>query len=121
MVRRPPRSTRVRSSAASDVYKRQGSRMPATHATVDQRLHYLKMSGSEVFRFATRVVVESALRVLESCGRRVGEVRLFIPHQANLRIIEAATRRLGIPDDRVYTNLQRYGNTSCASIPLCLH
>ena len=97
-----------------------GSRMPATHATVDQRLHYLKMSGSEVFRFATRVVVESALRVLESCGRRVGEVRLFIPHQANLRIIEAATRRLGIPDDRVYTNLQKYGNTSCASIPLCL-
>lgn len=97
-----------------------GSRMPATHATVEARLHYLKMSGSEVFRFATRVVVESARRVLDSCGRRVDEVRLFVPHQANLRIIEAATRRLGVPDDRVYTNLQRYGNTSCASIPLCL-
>ncbi len=97
-----------------------GSRMPASHATVDARLHYLKMSGSEVFRFATRVVVGSARRVLESCGRRVEEVRLFVPHQANLRIIEAATKRLGIPDDRVYTNLQKYGNTSCASIPLCL-
>lgn len=97
-----------------------GSRMPASHATVDARLHYLKMSGSEVFRFATRVVVGSARRVLDSCGRRVEEVRLFVPHQANLRIIEAATKRLGIPDDRVYTNLQKYGNTSCASIPLCL-
>jgi 3-oxoacyl-[acyl-carrier-protein] synthase-3 len=97
-----------------------GSRMPATHATVDQRMHYLKMNGSEVFRFATRVVVDSAQRVLASCGRRVDEVQLFVPHQANLRIIEAATRRLGIPSDRVFTNLQRYGNTSCASIPLCL-
>lgn len=97
-----------------------GSRMPASHATVDARLHYLKMSGSEVFRFATRVVVGSARRVLDSCGRRVEEVRLFVPHQANLRIIEAATKRLGIPDGRVYTNLQKYGNTSCASIPLCL-
>jgi 3-oxoacyl-[acyl-carrier-protein] synthase-3 len=97
-----------------------GSRMPATHSTVDQRMHYLKMNGSEVFRFATRVVVDSAQRVLSSCGRRVEEVELFVPHQANLRIIEAATRRLGIPSDRVYTNLQRYGNTSCASIPLCL-
>ncbi len=98
-----------------------GSRMPASEETLRARAHYLKMSGSQVYRFATRVVVDSARRVLEKCGRSIDEVRLFVPHQANLRIIEAATRRLGIGDDRVYTNLQRYGNTSCASIPLCLH
>ena len=97
-----------------------GSRMPATHATVDKRQHFLKMSGSEVFRFATRAVAECAHNVLASCGRTIEEVQLFVPHQANLRIIDAATRRLGIAPDRVYTNLQRYGNTSCASIPLCL-
>lgn len=95
--------------------------MPASEETLRARAHYLKMSGSQVYRFATRVVVDSARRVLEKCGRNIDEVRLFVPHQANLRIIDAATRRLGIGDDRVYTNLQRYGNTSCASIPLCLH
>lgn len=97
-----------------------GSRLPASHDTVRGRLHYLKMNGSEVFRFATRVVVDSATRVLELCGRSIDEVALVVPHQANLRIIDAAARRLGVPDDRIYTNLQRYGNTSCASIPLCL-
>lgn len=97
-----------------------GSGLPASHDTVDGRLHYLKMNGPEVFRFATRVVVDSANRVLELCGRSIDEVALVVPHQANLRIIEAAARRLGVSDDRIYTNLQRYGNTSCASIPLCL-
>lgn len=97
-----------------------GSRMPASHDTVRDRLHYLKMNGPEVFRFATRVVVDSATRVLALCGRSIEEVALVVPHQANLRIIEAATKRLGVAEERVYTNLQRYGNTSCASIPLCL-
>jgi 3-oxoacyl-[acyl-carrier-protein] synthase-3 len=98
-----------------------GSRLPASHATVDARQHFMKMKGSEVFKFATRVVAGSAGRVLERCGRTVEDVDLFVPHQANLRIIEAACKKLGIADDKVYTNLQRYGNTSCASIPLCLH
>lgn len=97
-----------------------GSRLPASHDTVTERLHYLKMNGPEVFRFATRVVVDSAARVLALCGRSIDEVALMVPHQANLRIIEAAARRLGVSEDRVFTNLQRYGNTSCASIPLCL-
>lgn len=97
-----------------------GSRLPASHATVDARQHYLHMQGKDVYRFATRFVPESARRVLANCGRRVEEVDLMVPHQANLRIIEGAARNIGIPLERVYTNLHRYGNTSCASIPLCL-
>ena len=97
-----------------------GSRVPASHLTVDERLHFMKMNGREVYKFATRVISRSADTVLQKCGRRVDEVDLFVPHQANLRIIEHAVKKLGLPEDRVYTNLQRYGNTSCASIPLCL-
>ena len=97
-----------------------GSRLPASHATVDARQHYLQMQGKDVYRFATRFVPESARRVLANCGRRVEEVDLMVPHQANLRIIESAARNIGIPLERVFTNLHKYGNTSCASIPLCL-
>lgn len=97
-----------------------GSRIPASHETVDQRLHYMYMNGSEVYKFATRVVALSARRVLDKCGLDVEDVDLFVPHQANIRIIESAAHKLGLPLDKVYTNLQRYGNTSCASIPLCL-
>jgi 3-oxoacyl-[acyl-carrier-protein] synthase-3 len=97
-----------------------GSRLPASCATVEARQHYMKMNGSEVFKFATRVIVQSAGRVLERCGRTVADVDLFVPHQANLRIIDTAVGKLGIARERVYTNLQEYGNTSCASIPLCL-
>jgi 3-oxoacyl-[acyl-carrier-protein] synthase-3 len=97
-----------------------GSRLPASCETVAERMHYMKMNGREVYKFATRVVVRSAARVLERCERCVSDVDLFVPHQANLRIIDTAVDKLGIAADRVYTNLQRYGNTSCASIPLCL-
>jgi 3-oxoacyl-[acyl-carrier-protein] synthase-3 len=97
-----------------------GSRLPASHATVEARQHFMKMNGNEVYKFATRIVAQSANRVLKRCGRTVAEIDLFVPHQANLRIIERAVKKLGIPEDRVYTNLQKYGNTSCASIPLCL-
>jgi 3-oxoacyl-[acyl-carrier-protein] synthase-3 len=97
-----------------------GSRLPASCATVEARQHYMKMNGREVFKFATRVVAHSAGRVLERCGKKVSDIDLFVPHQANLRIIEAAIGKLGIDPGKVYTNLQEYGNTSCASIPLCL-
>jgi 3-oxoacyl-[acyl-carrier-protein] synthase-3 len=97
-----------------------GSKLPASHATVEARQHYMKMNGNEVYKFATRVIVQSARRVLERCGRDIAEVDLFVPHQANLRIIDVAARKLGIAPEKVYTNLQKYGNTSCASIPLCL-
>jgi 3-oxoacyl-[acyl-carrier-protein] synthase-3 len=80
----------------------------------------MKMNGREVYKFATRVIARSAGNVLARCGRQVNEVDLFVPHQANLKIIDMAVKRLGLPAERVYTNLQRYGNTSCASIPLCL-
>ncbi|OFV79454.1 MAG: hypothetical protein A2W26_03550 [Acidobacteria bacterium RBG_16_64_8] len=94
--------------------------MPASHETVDNRMHCVKMKGSEVYKFATRIVTPCATRVLERCGRTVDDIDLFIPHQANLRIIEAGAKNLGIPEEKVFTNVQRYGNTSGASIPLCL-
>lgn len=97
-----------------------GSRIPASCETVAGRQHYLHMNGKEVYRFATRVVTHSAKRVLNRCGYEVGDIDLFVPHQANLRIIEGAVAKLGLPWDKVYTNLQKYGNTSSASIPLCL-
>jgi 3-oxoacyl-[acyl-carrier-protein] synthase III len=97
-----------------------GARMPASAETVRDRQHFLKMNGPEVFRFATRTVAQSCLRVLERAGLRVDDIDLFVPHQANMRIIQSAARRLGMPVEKVFTNLERYGNTSCASIPLCL-
>ncbi|NLO27686.1 MAG: ketoacyl-ACP synthase III [Actinobacteria bacterium] len=97
-----------------------GSRLPASCSTVEKRQHFIKMNGKGVFKFATRVVAESAGRVLERCGFDVDDVDLFVLHQANLRIIDSAAVKLGIPGRKVYTNVQRYGNTSCASIPLCL-
>lgn len=97
-----------------------GSRLPASLETVANRLHYLKMNGREVYRFATRVVPRSARVVLERCGVGMEEVDLVVPHQANTRIIDVVARKLGIEQNRVFTNLEEYGNTSCASIPLCL-
>jgi len=97
------------------------SRMPATHETVDAHLHAMHMTGSEVFKFATRTVAESCAKVLDDAGITVEDVDLFVPHQANIRIIESASRRLGMRESQVFANLDRFGNTSCASIPICLH
>ncbi|MET0628440.1 MAG: beta-ketoacyl-ACP synthase III [Acidimicrobiia bacterium] len=97
-----------------------GSRMPATPDTVEQGDHYLKMQGPEVFRRAVRIVIESASHALDRAGVSVDEIRWFAPHQANLRIIDAAASRLSIPPERTLVNIDRYGNTSAASIPLVL-
>jgi 3-oxoacyl-[acyl-carrier-protein] synthase III len=97
-----------------------GSRMPATPETIAAGLQFLKMQGQEVFRRAVRAVVDSAGVALERAGVTAAEVDWFVPHQANLRIIEAATNRLKIPQDRTIVNLDRYGNTSAASIPLAI-
>lgn len=97
-----------------------GSRLPASHETVDEHAHAMRMTGSEVFKFATRTVVESCEKVLAEARLSVADVDLFVPHQANIRIIESAVRRLGFRNDQVFANLDRYGNTSCASIPICL-
>jgi 3-oxoacyl-[acyl-carrier-protein] synthase III len=97
-----------------------GSRNPATAQTVEQELHFLRMNGREVYKFATRVLVSSAEKLLEECGLTVDDIDVYIPHQANKRIIDHAARNLGIPEEKIFVNLQRYGNTSSASIPLCL-
>ena len=97
-----------------------GSRLPATPDTIAAGAQYLKMQGQEVFRRAVRAVVDSAFATLERAGVEPGEVDWFVPHQANLRIIEAAAKRLGFDADRTITNIEHYGNTSSASIPLAL-
>jgi 3-oxoacyl-[acyl-carrier-protein] synthase-3 len=97
-----------------------GSRTPATSDSVAERLHFVQMNGREVFKFATRVLVSSAEAVLAECGRTVEEVDVYVPHQANVRIIDYATQKLGIPQDHVVIDVDRYGNTSSGSIPLAL-
>jgi 3-oxoacyl-[acyl-carrier-protein] synthase-3 len=97
-----------------------GSRTPATEDSVAERLHFVQMNGREVFKFATRVLVTSAEAVLAECGRTVDDVDVYVPHQANVRIIDYATQKLGIPEDRVVIDVDRYGNTSSGSIPLAL-
>jgi 3-oxoacyl-[acyl-carrier-protein] synthase-3 len=97
-----------------------GSRMPASHKTVDDRLHCIKMAGNEVFKSAVKAMGSSALKVLKEAGLTGDDVDLLIPHQANIRIIQATAKRIHIPMDRVYVNIERYGNTSAASIPLAL-
>jgi 3-oxoacyl-[acyl-carrier-protein] synthase-3 len=97
-----------------------GTRRPASAETIANREHYLRMAGKEVFRRAVRIVVESASNAIVRTGVSVEDVAWFAPHQANLRIIDAAATRLGIPSERTLVNIDRYGNTSAASIPLVL-
>jgi 3-oxoacyl-[acyl-carrier-protein] synthase-3 len=97
-----------------------GSLMPATHETVDKRLHTIKMNGNQVFKFAVRAMANSVIECLDRCGMTRDDVNLLIPHQANTRIIEAAAARLGIPLDRVAVNIDKCGNMSSASIPVAL-
>ncbi len=97
-----------------------GSRHPASHETVDGRLHYFKMNGRETFKHATRNMGEIAQKTLRDAGLGLGDVDLLVPHQANLRIITYLAKALDVPMEKVFTNVQRYGNTSSASIPLAL-
>ena len=97
-----------------------GSRRPTTLDTVADREHFIWMNGPEVFRRAVRIVVDSANTAIERAGVSVSEIDWFVPHQANVRIIESAASRLGINAERTLVNIDRYGNTSAASIPLVL-
>jgi 3-oxoacyl-[acyl-carrier-protein] synthase III len=97
-----------------------GSRMPASHETVDARQHYVKQDGQAVFKFAVRKTEEFCKRVLEQHKIDPSEIDLFVSHQANKRIIQAAAERLGLPECKVVINLERYGNTTGATIPLAL-
>ena len=97
-----------------------GSSNPASVQTVEDRLHYIKMNGNQVFRFAVKAMGTAAAGCLKRCGLTYADVNLFIPHQANYRIIESAAQRLGIPMEKVAVNIDRYGNMSSASIPVAL-
>ena len=97
-----------------------GSLRPATHDTVDERLHYVKQDGQTVFKFAVRKTEEIARRVMTKHGVTADDVALFVSHQANRRIIMSAADRLGLPESKVMINIERYGNTTAATIPLAL-
>jgi 3-oxoacyl-[acyl-carrier-protein] synthase III len=97
-----------------------GSRYPANESTVLDGKHYIQMDGNEVFRFATRVMASATEEVLACAGLTIDQVQWIIPHQANIRIIKAAARGLNLPMDRFIVNLERYGNTSTASIPMAM-
>jgi len=97
-----------------------GSRQPPSHETVDRRLHYVKQEGRTVFKFAIRKTEEIARRLLERNGLRPSDLDLFVSHQANRRIIEAAADSLGLDRSRVVINIDRFGNTTAATIPLAL-
>jgi 3-oxoacyl-[acyl-carrier-protein] synthase III len=97
-----------------------GSRAPTTAETVAEHGHFVHMNGREVFKFATRVLVTSAQKLLDQLGLTVDDIDLYVPHQANVRIIKHAVEKLGIPEEKVVINVDRYGNTSSGSIPLAL-
>jgi 3-oxoacyl-[acyl-carrier-protein] synthase III len=95
-----------------------GSRMPASHETVDKRLHYVHQDGQQVFKYAVRKMYESCREILARNGLTGDDVAVMIPHQANRRIVMAAADRLGIDSKKVILNIDRYGNTTSATIPL---
>ena len=97
-----------------------GSRMPTSEETVRNRQHYIKMKGREVFRHAVQWMQQSALIVLEKAGMKPEDITWLVPHQANIRIIDSTRERLGLPPEKVYVNIDKYGNTSAASIPIAL-
>lgn len=96
------------------------TRFPLTHERLDNKEQLLQMNGAEVFKHAVRSMVEASLNVLEQVGKTPADVDLMIPHQANLRIIEATAKRLEVPMDQVFVNINEYGNTSAATIPVAI-
>lgn len=97
-----------------------GSKNPASIMTVKNRMHYIKMEGKQVFKFAVKTMERAARDVLSQCEMDVDDVDIFIPHQANMRIIDLAARKMNINKERIFTNIQKYGNISSASIPVSL-
>jgi 3-oxoacyl-[acyl-carrier-protein] synthase-3 len=97
-----------------------GSRKPCSQETMENRQHYIKMAGNEVFKFAVRILVHSVEEALARCGHSVEDLSLIIPHQANYRILDAAARKMGLPQEKMYNNIAYYGNTSAGTIPIAL-
>jgi 3-oxoacyl-[acyl-carrier-protein] synthase-3 len=98
-----------------------GSRRPSSHQTIDERLHYVKQDGATVFKFAVRKTEEISRRILERNGLTPADLNLFVSHQANRRIIQSAAEKLGVEPDKVIINIERFGNTTAATIPLALN
>ena len=97
-----------------------GTVCPASEKSVLERQHFLKMNGKDVFKFAVKVMGDAAERAIQKAGLSNADIALFIPHQANIRIIESAAKRLGMPMDKVFVNIDKYGNTSAASVGIAL-
>ena len=97
-----------------------GSRSPASGQTLARGEHYVRMEGKETYRYATKTMATTALKAIERAGWQPEEIDLFIPHQANVRIIESVAKGLGLPMEKMFVNLDRYGNTSAASVPIAL-
>ncbi|MGG1514684.1 beta-ketoacyl-ACP synthase III [Paenibacillus oryzisoli] len=97
-----------------------GSRNPASHTSVDQRLHYIYMAGAEVFKFAVRIMGNAADEALRKAGWDKSDIDLLVPHQANTRIIQSSLNRLELSEDKCMINIDKYGNMSAASIPVAL-
>jgi 3-oxoacyl-[acyl-carrier-protein] synthase-3 len=97
-----------------------GSRLPISQEVLDKRLHYVKMSGNNVFKYAVKAMGSIALAALDRAGVDGADLDLLVPHQANARIIEAVAERVGVPMSKVFMNVDRYGNTSAASVPIAL-
>ena len=98
-----------------------GARRPSSHDTVDGKLHFLSMQGNDVFKFATKSMQTLIETAIERNGLSVDDLDLVVPHQVNSRIIDTVLRKVDIPKEKIYLNLQRYGNTSAASVPMALH
>jgi 3-oxoacyl-[acyl-carrier-protein] synthase-3 len=98
-----------------------GTRIPASSRSLAQGLHYLHMKGNEVFKHAVKRMGEAALEALKMAGLKKEDITYFIPHQANIRIIDATGRRLNVPPEKVYVNIDRYGNVSVASVPISIY
>jgi len=97
-----------------------GSRNPASQKTIDSRSHYLKMRGNELFKIAVNTMTEAAKTVLKQAGLKLEDIDLVIPHQANIRILTAVANKLGLPQEKFYINIEKYGNMSSASLAVAL-
>lgn len=97
-----------------------GSRMPASHASIDAHMHYLKMEGQETFKSAVKAMVSSTEKVLERAGLKREEIDMMVPHQANIRIIDSARKRFGLDENKVMLTIHKYGNSSASSIAIAL-
>src|SRR5690606_7291604 len=102
------------------IMKGGGSRFPASHETVDNRLHFIRQEGQAVFKFAVTKMADTAAEIMVRNNLTGDDIRYLVPHQANKRIIDATASRMGIGSDKVMLNIEKYGNTTAATIPLCL-